>query len=76
MLLQNRAVTDYKTGFGGQFGVQTDRVDKSAAGWDHVEKVEKHASQKGNNGLRFPFNRRSRIKMDKKIVSFFNFVIR
>ena len=48
MLLQNRAVTDYKTGFGGQFGVQTDRVDKSAAGWDHVEKVEKHASQKGN----------------------------
>ena len=55
MLLQNRAVTDYKTGFGGQFGVQTDRVDKSAAGWDHVEKVEKHASQKGNNNsLRFP----------------------
>ena len=38
---------DYKTGFGGQFGVQKDRVDKSAAGWDHVEKVEKHASQKG-----------------------------
>ena len=54
VLLQNRAVTDYKTGFGGQFGVQTDRVDKSAAGWDHVEKVEKHASQKGNNSLRFP----------------------
>ena len=51
MLLQNRAVTDYKTGFGGQFGVQTDRVDKSAAGWDHVEKVEKHASQKGNKSL-------------------------
>lgn len=37
---------DYKTGFGGKFGVQTDRQDKSAAGWDHVEKVEKHESQK------------------------------
>ena len=37
---------DYKTGFGGKFGVQTDRQDKSAAGWDHIEKVEKHDSQK------------------------------
>ena len=40
---------DYKAGFGGQFGVQSDRVDKSALGWDHVEKVEKHESQKGDN---------------------------
>ena len=38
---------DYKTGFGGQFGVQKDRVDASAAGWDHVEKVAKHPSQQG-----------------------------
>jgi cortactin len=38
---------DYKTGFGGKFGVQTDRVDKSALGWEHIEKVEKHESQKG-----------------------------
>ena len=38
---------DYKTGFGGQFGVQNDRVDASAAGWDHVEKVPKHPSQQG-----------------------------
>merc|ERR1719382_2027883 len=36
---------DYKTGFGGQFGVQKDRVDASAAGWDHVEKLPKHPSQ-------------------------------
>ena len=36
---------DYKVGFGGKFGVQTDRQDKSAAGWDHIEKVEKHESQ-------------------------------
>ena len=38
---------DYKTGFGGKFGVQTDRVDKSALGWEHHEKVDKHESQKG-----------------------------
>ena len=37
---------DYKTGFGGKYGVQTDRMDKSSVGWDHVEKVEKHVSQK------------------------------
>ena len=38
---------DYKHGFGGQFGVQSDRVDKSAVGWEHHEKVDKHVSQKG-----------------------------
>ena len=46
--LTSEAASDYKTGFGGQFGVQKDRQDKSAAGWDHVEKVEKHSSQIGN----------------------------
>ena len=30
---------DYKTGFGGQYGVQADRVDRSAVGWDHREQV-------------------------------------
>ena len=39
--------SDYTSGFGGKFGVQNDRVDKSAMGWDHIEKVEKHDSQKG-----------------------------
>merc|ERR1712106_438179 len=43
---KHESQTDYKTGFGGQFGVQTDRVDKSALGWEHIEKVQKHASQK------------------------------
>ena len=38
--------TDYKDGFGGQFGVQADRVDKSALGWEHHEKLNKHESQK------------------------------
>jgi hypothetical protein len=34
-------------GFGGKFGIQTDRVDKSAVGWDHHEKLALHTSQKG-----------------------------
>merc|ERR1711892_916098 len=34
------------TGYGGKFGVQNDRVDKSALGWEHHEKVDKHESQK------------------------------
>lgn len=36
---------DYAVGFGGKFGVQSDRQDKSAVGWDSVETVEKHQSQ-------------------------------
>lgn len=43
-------ITDYSRGFGGKFGVQHDRQDKSAAGWDHIEKVEKHDSQRGAKG--------------------------
>lgn len=39
--------SDYKKGFGGQFGVQSDRVDKSAAGWEEHEKMAKHESQTG-----------------------------
>ena len=41
-------MSDYKDGFGGAFGVQKDRVDKSAVGWEHHEKVDKHESQRGN----------------------------
>eukprot|EP00064_Thunnus_orientalis_P024184 superscaffoldBa00010030_g24463 len=36
----------YVKGFGGKFGVQTDRQDKSALGWDHQEKLQLHESQK------------------------------
>jgi len=32
-------------GFGGEFGVQADRQDKSALGWEHHEEASKHASQ-------------------------------
>ena len=40
--------SDYKAGFGGKYGVQNDRQDKSAVGWDHQEALQKHESQKGN----------------------------
>lgn len=33
-------------GYGGKFGVETDRMDKSAMGHDYIGKVDKHASQK------------------------------
>ena len=40
-------ISDYSKGFGGKYGIQTDRQDKAALGFDYKEKVEKHASQKG-----------------------------
>ena len=36
---------DHSKGFGGKFGVQTDRVDKSAKGWSEKTKPELHPSQ-------------------------------
>ncbi|KAJ8941308.1 hypothetical protein NQ318_017848 [Aromia moschata] len=33
-------------GYGGKFGVEKDRMDRSALGHDYIGKVEKHASQK------------------------------
>ena len=38
---------DYKAGFGGKYGVQNDRVDKCAVGWEHKDDLTKHESQKG-----------------------------
>ena len=38
---------DYSKGFGGKFGVQKDRQDKVALGWDEKEALAKHESQKG-----------------------------
>ena len=37
--------TDYSAGFGGKFGVQSDRVDKSAKGWGESQKTDLHSSQ-------------------------------
>ncbi|ETN82936.1 repeat in HS1/Cortactin [Necator americanus] len=36
---------DAATGYGGRFGVQTDRKDKSAVGWDDHSDLTKHESQ-------------------------------
>ena len=38
---------DHSKGFGGKYGVQSDRVDQSAVGWDHKEQLGKHESQQG-----------------------------
>lgn len=39
--------SDHSKGFGGKFGVQKDRQDKTAMGWDYEGKTEKHESQTG-----------------------------
>lgn len=51
---------DYVKGFGGKFGVQTDRQDKSALGWDHQEKLQLHESQKGTGSDFCGFQGRSK----------------
>jgi cortactin len=38
-------------GYGGKFGVEKDRMDKSALGHDFIGKVEKHASQNTSHGF-------------------------
>lgn len=40
---------DYSSGFGGKFGVQKDRQDQSAVGYEHTEKLSQHASQKDHS---------------------------
>lgn len=39
--------SDYSKGFGGKYGVDKDKVDKSAVGFEYQGKTEKHESQKG-----------------------------
>ena len=45
VLFTINVVSDYAVGFGGKFGVQADRQDKSAVGWDHHERLHQHESQ-------------------------------
>lgn len=40
-------VLDYSKGFGGKYGVEKDKVDKAALGFDYKGQTEKHQSQKG-----------------------------
>jgi len=39
--------SDYSKGFGGKFGVEKEKVDKVALGYDYKGQTEKHQSQKG-----------------------------
>lgn len=39
--------TDYSKGFGGKYGVEKEKVDKAALGYDYKCQTEKHQSQKG-----------------------------
>lgn len=40
---------DYSRGFGGKYGIDKDKVDKSAVGFEYQGKTEKHESQKGDS---------------------------
>lgn len=48
-LLSPGPLADYAKGFGGKFGVEMDKVDKSAVGFEYQGKTERHESQKGNS---------------------------
>lgn len=50
---------DYAKGFGGKYGVETDRKDASAHGWDEKVELSKHESQKGCSSVSF---RSSKVK--------------
>ena len=45
--LDRSCSVSYNAGYGGKYGLQYDRVDKSAVGFDYLPKIEKHASQRG-----------------------------
>jgi hypothetical protein len=64
--------TDAKKGFGGKFGVQSDRIDKSAVGFEYHEKLASHASQKGLHLilLKFLSNIFQSIKSDIRQIQF------
>uniref|UniRef100_A0A8D0D8C9 Hematopoietic cell-specific Lyn substrate 1 n=1 Tax=Sander lucioperca TaxID=283035 RepID=A0A8D0D8C9_SANLU len=40
------AFVNYSKGFGGKFGVEKEKVDKAALGYDYKSETEKHQSQK------------------------------
>lgn len=42
-------VADYKRGFGGQYGVEVEKQDQCALGYEHKESLAKHESQKGTD---------------------------
>lgn len=70
LLIQHASQKDYSDGFGGKFGVQKDRVDKSAVGFDYKSSVAKHESQTDHKkGFGGKFGVESD-RMDKSAVGF------
>uniref|UniRef100_A0A6Q2XGM4 SH3 domain-containing protein n=1 Tax=Esox lucius TaxID=8010 RepID=A0A6Q2XGM4_ESOLU len=64
------SLSDYSKGFGGKFGVEKEKVDKAALGYDYKGETEKHESQKdyakgfgGRYGVQ-------KDRMDKSAVAF------
>lgn len=45
------STVDYSRGFGGRYGVEKDKWDKAALGYDYKGETEKHESQRGKLGL-------------------------
>lgn len=45
--------SDYSKGFGGKFGIEKEKVDKAALGYDYKAETEKHQSQKGEMTVTF-----------------------
>ena len=41
------SIADYSHGFGGRYGVEKDKRDKAALGYDYKGETEKHESQRG-----------------------------
>ena len=44
-------LSDYSKGFGGKYGVEKEKVDKAAMGYDYKGETEKHQSQKGDPSM-------------------------
>lgn len=55
------AFLDYTKGFGGKYGLEEDRQDKSAVGWDDHEKLHQHESQTGSFYQVFRDNSKSEV---------------
>lgn len=50
-LIPSPSTIDYSRGFGGRYGIEKDKRDKAALGYDYKGETEKHESQRGELGL-------------------------
>ena len=54
-ILKRVETSDYKFGFGGEFGVDARSIDATAEDWDYFEASQKHVSQLGKMILSVSF---------------------